>query len=59
MPDPSYAKKMAAKQELAQACGVRHLVLLPAEVRRLEPIAAEHWGWAAYPAANGPHGLDS
>lgn len=58
MPDPKYAQKMATKQELAQACGLRHLVLLPAEVRRLEPIAAEHWGWAAHPADSEPHGVD-
>jgi hypothetical protein len=45
MSDAKYAEKMALKQDLAQQLGLRHLVLLPLEVKRLEPIAAAHWGW--------------
>lgn len=45
MSDSKYAANMERKQQLAQECGLRHLVLLPAEVRRLDRIAAEHWGY--------------
>ncbi len=46
MDDAKYANQMLRKQELARACGLRHLLLLPAELGRLDAIAREHWGWA-------------
>jgi len=45
MNNPTYAAKIGKKQELAQGLGLRHLVLLPPEVNRLEAIATEHWAW--------------
>ena len=38
MSDAKYAEKMALKQDLAQQLGLRHLVLLPLEVKRLSLI---------------------
>jgi hypothetical protein len=43
MDDPKYAKQMERKQRLAKACGLRHLVLLPVELRQLDAIAESHW----------------
>lgn len=45
MNDEKYAANMRRKQELAHSCGLRHLVLLPAEVLKLDQVAAEHWAW--------------
>jgi hypothetical protein len=47
MDDTKYAANMARKQQLAKECGLRHLVLLPAEVQRLEGIATENWGYTS------------
>lgn len=43
MDDVKYAENVARKQQLAAACGLRHFVLLPAELSRLDSLAVEHW----------------
>ena len=43
MEDAKYAANMLRKQQLARECGLRHLVLLPAEIHNLSAIAIKHW----------------
>jgi hypothetical protein len=47
MGDSKYERQIARKRQLAGELGLRHLVLLPNELRAIDVVAAEHWGYSA------------